>query len=125
MFRRLSGPERLWQAFLAIACLWLGVSLLTNPLAGILALTVVVAIGFGVSGIAKIVLAMGTRGTPLFWPFVVSGVVSVGFAGLVLFNLPQMAGIVLGVMLGLELLLSGVTMLVFAVRSRNAPSMTS
>lgn len=125
VFRAMSWSERLWQTVLAIACLWLGVSLLTNPLAGILALTVVVALGFAVSGVAKLLLATGVRGTPFFWPFIVSGMASVVFAGLVFFNLSQMAGIVLGVMLGVELLLSGMTMVAFAVRSRNAPSMPS
>lgn len=121
LFRNLSWSERLWQALLALACMWLGVSLLTNPLAGILALTLVVAIGFAFSGAAKLVLASGMRGTPLFWPFVLSGVFSLVFAGLVLFNLPEMAGIVLGLMLGLELLVSGVTMIALAIRLRADP----
>lgn len=122
LFRAMSAMDRIWQGVLALACLWLGVSLLTNPLAGIVALTAVVAFGFAVSGVAKLLLATRVRGTPLFLPFLVSGLVSVAFAALVLFNLPQMAGIVLGVMLGMELLLSGVTMIAFAVHARNAPT---
>jgi uncharacterized membrane protein HdeD (DUF308 family) len=122
LFRGQGWSDRLWALILALACLWLGASLLANPLAGMIALTLVVASGLMVSGVAKLLLAMHTRKTPLFWPILVSGGASLVLAAMVFLNLPQSAAVLLGVMLAAELILSGATIVAFALRMRTLAS---
>lgn len=113
---------RVLNVILALAALWLGVSLLANPLAGVLTLTLVVAILFLVNGAAKLLLALTMRGTVFFWPTVLSGAISVLLALMVFANFPQSAAVLLGVLLAVELVSSGVMIVAFAlfVRHRGA-----
>lgn len=107
--------SRILNAILALAYLWLGISLLANPLAGILTLTLIVSIIFMINGTAKLLLAFTMRKTTYFWPFLISGAVSVLLAVMVLSNLPQTASVLLGVLLAVELLSSGVMIIAFAL----------
>lgn len=110
-----SWSARLWTGVLAAAYLWLGVSLLLNPLAGVVALTVLVAAGFLVSGVAKLMFALRLRHSPLFWPFLLSALLSVILALMVFFNVAQAAAVLLGVMLATELVVSGATIVGYAL----------
>ena len=111
--------SRLWALLLSLACFWLGVSLLANPLAGVLALTFVVALGFLVSGVAKLIFGFKIRTTPYFWPAILSGAISLVLALMIFSNFPQSAAVLLGVLLSIELLVSGSTMAAFALLLRN------
>ena len=109
---------RIWTFLLAAAFVWLGISLLNHPLAGIVALTIVAAIMFLVTGLAKVIFAFSCRGTGYFWPVLLSGLVSVALAVLVFLNFPQSAAVLLGVLLAVELISSGVTLISFALFAR-------
>ncbi|MGC9419637.1 MAG: HdeD family acid-resistance protein [Rhodovulum sp.] len=111
---------RLLNAVLALAYLWLGISLLANPLAGVLTLTVLVAIVFLVNGATKLLLALTMRGTPFLWPTAVSGAISLLLALMVFSNFPQSAALLLGVLLAVELVSSGVMILAFALFVRGS-----
>lgn len=110
--------RRIWVVVLALAFLWLGFSLLANPLAGIVALTIVVASGFLAAGAIKTMIAFSLRGTAAFWPILVSGLLSLALAGLVFFNIAQAAVVLLGIILALELVSSGVSLVFFALHLR-------
>jgi uncharacterized membrane protein HdeD (DUF308 family) len=119
-FRAEGWGARVLSVILALAYLWLGISLLSNPLAGILTLTLVVAIMFFVNGSLKVVLAFSTaRGTGAFWPILISGVVSVVLAIMVITNFPQSAAVLLGVLLAIELLSSGLVLIAYALALKN------
>ena len=120
IFRGENWRQKLWSLVLAVVNVWLGVSLLGNPLAGIIALTYVVAIMFAVSGVSKIILSFGLRGTGYFWAVLVSGVISLALAIMVMSNFPQSAVTLLGVLLAVELLSSGVTMIVMGLSPKPA-----
>jgi len=107
LFRELSWSARLWQLLLCAAFLFLGLSLLLNPLAGIVSLTLTVAILLLVSGVAKLIMALSARGTIVFWPVLLSGLVSAVLALIVFANFPQSAAVLLGVLLAVELLSTG------------------
>ncbi|MCO8146106.1 DUF308 domain-containing protein [Rhodovulum tesquicola] len=113
--RTAGWTARILNVVLALAYLWLGVSLLANPLAGVLTLTVLVAILFLINGAAKLLLGLTMRGTSFFWPTMISGAVSVVLALMVLSNFPQSAAVLLGVLLAVELVSSGVMILSFAL----------
>ena len=120
IFRGENWRQKLWSLVLAVVNVWLGVSLLGNPLAGIIALTYVVAIMFAVSGVSKIILSFGLRGTGYFWAVLVSGVISLALAIMVMSNFPQSAVTLLGVLLAVELLSSGVTVIVMGLSPKPA-----
>lgn len=109
-FQTVGWGGRIWVILLGIACILLGVLLLLNPLAGIMSLTLAAALTFIIAGIFKIVLALGLRGTGAFGLMMISGVVSVALGGMVLGNFPASAATLLGILLGVELISTGVSM---------------
>lgn len=117
--------QRIWALILGLAFLWLGISLLQNPLAGIVALTIVAAVTFLVTGTAKIIFAFGVRGTGYFWPTILSGVISVILAIMVFTNFPQSAAVLLGVLLAVELIASGATLVSFGMFLKNSDRETA
>lgn len=119
-FRTGVWGARFLNIVLALAYVWFGVSLLANPFAGVLALTMLAAIMFLVNGILKVFLALSLRGSGAFWPILISGAVSVVLAAMVFTNFPQSAAVLLGVLLAIELLSSGAMMVVYALSFRNA-----
>ena len=114
VFRKGTWSSRLWAGLLAVASIWLGLSLLGNPLAGVLTLTFIAAAMFLASGVAKIGVSFRFRGTPYFWPVLITGAVSVALAIFVFFNFAEAATTLLGLMLALELIASGVTLVIMA-----------
>ena len=114
VFRIEGWGRRIWALIVAAAFLWLGLSLLVNPLAGILSLTLVAAFMFLVTGIAKIFFSFSTRGSGYFWVVMLSGVISVILAVMVFSNFPQSAIVLLGILLAVELLSSGAALIAFA-----------
>ncbi|SDD43061.1 Uncharacterized membrane protein HdeD, DUF308 family [Paracoccus isoporae] len=109
-FQTVGWAGRIWVILLGLACILLGVFLLLNPLAGIVSLTFAAAVTFIIAGIFKIVLAMDLRGTPAFWLMMLSGLVSVVLGAMVLGNFPASAATLLGILLAVELISTGVSM---------------
>ena len=95
-----------------------GVSVVARPLEGIIALTWLVAIFFVVSGAAKVMLSWPLRGTQFFWILLGSGALSAILGILILAGLPASAGIVLGTMLAIDLISSGVALIGLALAKR-------
>ena len=95
-----------------------GVSLVARPLEGIIALTWLVAIFFVVSGAAKVMLSWPLRGTHFFWILLGSGALSAILGILILAGLPASAGIVLGTMLAVDLISSGVALIGLGLSNR-------
>lgn len=118
--RERSWVAYFWELLLAVAFVLLGISLLLNPLEGVLSLTLVLAVLLLASGAAKLVMALSAMGKRLFWPLVLSGIVSVALAGMIFFNFPSSAAIVLGVLLAVELISSGVAIVLAALFLRGA-----
>ena len=115
IFQEGSWGRRIWALVLTAAFLWLGITLLMNPLQGILSLTIAVALLFLINGLAKIFFSFSTRGSGYFWLIMLSGVISVILAVLVFTNFPQSAAVLLGILLAIELLSSGAAMIAFAL----------
>jgi uncharacterized membrane protein HdeD (DUF308 family) len=118
VFHAIGWGQRLWTLVLSVAYIWLGLSLLFRPLEGILTLTLVVAALFLVSGVAKVIFAFLARRSGYFWPALFSGVVSVALAAMVIFNFPQSAAVLLGVLLAVELIATGAALVFFALFQR-------
>lgn len=100
---------RIVALLLAVVLIVLGVDLLTEPMRGVLALTFTVAILFLVSGAAKIALAFGSRATSFFWPVLLSGAISALLGLMILARFPDSAAVTLGILLGVDLISTGLS----------------
>jgi len=60
------------------------------------------------------------RDTPLFWPMLLSGAISVLLAGYIFANFFEIAPQLLGILLGIELLLNGAGLVALALFLRTA-----
>ncbi|GGM15507.1 HdeD family acid-resistance protein [Pseudooceanicola nanhaiensis] len=114
---------RLWNIFLAVVYIWMGITLLANPLAGVLTLTFVAAILFLASGIAKIFYAFSM--TQYRWMMVLSGAISIILAIMIFANYPGSAVVSLGILLAVELLTTGVALMTFGLALKNNPEVVN
>ncbi len=102
---------KLWNTVLGALAIWLGISILGNPLAGVLALTTMVAVLFLAAGIIKLILAVSLEDRSFFWLMLLSGIVSIVLAVMIFSNWPYSAGTVLGILLGVDLISNGVSLI--------------
>ena len=123
-FGSMSLGSRLWTAVLGILAVLIGGWILNNPLAGTLALTWTIGVLFLIEGIAKLVLAFVTRGSRYFWALLLSGAVSVLLAGMILAHFPASALTIPGILLAVDLISTGVSMVALALhlRGRGVPA---
>jgi uncharacterized membrane protein HdeD (DUF308 family) len=84
-----------------------GAFLLFNPLAGALALTVLVAVVFIIQGAAELVFAYEMRPAPGWEWMLISGLASVVLSVVIAAGLPGTSLIALGVLLGINFLTTG------------------
>ena len=112
---------RLWGLILALAFLWLGITILGNPLKGMISLTLVAGLMFVATGIAKLIFAFRIRGSGYFVWALLSGAVSLILGIMVFTNFPQSAAVLLGVLLAVELIATGLTLVSFALLLRSNP----
>lgn len=128
-----SGGVQIWAGFgadetsskflgigLGALMLLLGISFVFQPLQGIISLATLATIFIGMSGVLRLITSWQMRDTPLFWPMLISGAVSILLAGYILANFAQIAPQLLGILLGLELLFNGTGLIVLAVFLRTA-----
>ena len=121
LFRTDGWGARLWGLILALAFIWLGITILADPLRGVISHTLVAGIMFVATGIAKVIFAFRIRGSGYFMLTLLSGLVSLALGVMVFTNFPQSAAVVLGVFLAVELVATGITLISFALLLRNSP----
>lgn len=111
VFQKSNWSGRIWAMLAGLAFALLGISLLANPLAGIMSLTLTVAVLFLVTGIFKIMMAFSLGRGNGFLLVLLSGALSVILAIMVFANFPASAVSILGVLLAIELISGGVSMI--------------
>jgi uncharacterized membrane protein HdeD (DUF308 family) len=116
-----SAPGFWWNMLVAIVYLLAGIALLWHPVAGALTLTLVLTAYLIAGGITKIVMSVNMRNAiPKAWGWILfSGLVDVGLAALILSGWPGSAGWVIGLLVGINLLVTGVALVIAAVHSRD------
>jgi len=116
------SAEGLWakvgNILLGAVAVFLGYSILQNPLAGALALTTLVGILFLSAGILKLIIAFSVEERRAFWLILISGAASVLLAVLVFSNFPYSAAVMLGVLLGIDLISNGVSLIAMSMALR-------
>ena len=105
-------PSRGWAVFFNLLEMAIGVWILTNPLAGMVSLTIMVGAMMFASGIMRILVSRSYRANgSLFWTMLLSGVVSLGLGLYVLFALPAASMVLLGLLVAFELIVIGAMLL--------------
>lgn len=108
----------LWALLFGVLSLVVGISLVFNPLAGMVSLTLLVAVLLLVTGAIKIFYGFSLRPVTGWGWVLLSGAVSVLLAIFILTNFPYAAGTVLGIFLAVELISNGVLFLFIALGVR-------
>lgn len=117
-FRMRGWGGFLWELILGLIALFVGTSLFRNPLAGAVSLTILVGSLLLVMGIVKCLFSFQMR--PLGgWAWgLTSGIISVLLAIFIFTNFPWSALTVLGIFLGVELISSGVWLVLIGLAAR-------
>ncbi len=113
-FRITGWSGFLWALLLGVLTAAVGVSLLGNPIAGALSLTMLVAVLFIVLGVVKILYGFSLKPVSGWGFAVLSGVISLLLGIMILADYPWSAASVLGILLAVELLSNGVFLLIVA-----------
>jgi uncharacterized membrane protein HdeD (DUF308 family) len=113
-----------WKGFLlsmlsALLALGIGVLLLLFPLPGILSLTLLVAAYLIVSGILRIFLAFRLRPLDHWGWHLIGGSLALVLAVLILAQWPEAAAWIIGLLIGVDLIFSGWTLIMLAVATRH------
>ena len=112
---------RILSILIGLVILILGIDLIANPLAGVVSLTLVVAIGLIVMGVLRILLAFRSDFAQLRWVLILSGAISLLLGAMIMSNFPQSAALVLGVYLAVELISNGVSLIVLSLARKSEP----
>ncbi len=112
-------PHFWLQLISAVLAIVIGVLLLRNPDAGLVVMTLLLIVFFIVEGISKIIFALNIRPFPgWMWVFL-SGLIGILLGAYLWANMPVASEIVLGVLLGIQLIVEGAALayLAWMVRS--------
>lgn len=104
----------LWQLFTGLLTLVAGLFLFIFPQQGLVALTLIVAVVFLATGITQFAFALWIRPAPGWKWAIGSATVSILLGGAILTVLPEASGIMLGLLVGIDLVSTGLAMVVLA-----------
>lgn len=121
-FRAKQAPGFWWSLLSAAVAVLAGGVLLANPLAGLVTLTYVMIAFFVIDGGLMIALALVHR-TELSgkWEWIlINGLIDLLLAGILVSGLPGTIAWALGLLLGIDLLMGGATLIAMALDARKA-----
>jgi len=109
----------LWQVLLAVVYGAAGIYMLMNPLLGVLSLTLVLAVFLFVEGILEIALYFGIRRVRHAGWVLFDGIVTLILGILIWAHWPSTAVWVIGTLVGISLIFSGISRFMLSVAVRN------
>lgn len=104
-----------WVMLSGAIGLLVGLMMLTNPLAALVSLTTMISILLLLIGVAKLLASWKLRATPYFGFVMFSGLLSVLISIVIFANLPGAAATLLGLLLAIELISNGISLLAYSV----------
>ncbi|HEU0149992.1 MAG TPA: HdeD family acid-resistance protein [Bradyrhizobium sp.] len=115
-------PGFWWSLLSAVLAIGAGIILLAQPVQGTLTLTIVVGVYFLAEGVATIMYALEHRRelTGRWSWLLIAGVVDIVIAGLIIAGLPGSALWAIGLLVGINLLFGGMSLIGMALAARNA-----
>lgn len=108
------------QAVLAVVYVLAGLALLGNPAAGLATLTMLLVAFFFINGLIEVYGGLKLRPEMNWQWMIVSGVASIVLAGLIWVTLPFAMIWVVGLLFGINLITTGISMIEIAFGGRNA-----
>lgn len=111
-----------WNILLGILYLWVGIYLLVHPLRGLVTLTLALAIYLVAEGILEAILYFHLRPLPGSGWFLFDAVVTFILGLLVYRTWPSSAEWVLGTLIGISILMTGITRLMISMAARHVAS---
>jgi uncharacterized membrane protein HdeD (DUF308 family) len=115
-----SASSKIFGILMGLMMGLLGLNFLFNPLSGAISLTMLILILLVASGVLRLIFAWRMRSTTFFWPMLLSGVISLFLAGYIWTNFAVATLTLLGVLLGIELLMNGFSLIVIGVSGRSS-----
>ncbi|ELY99243.1 HdeD family acid-resistance protein [Natrialba asiatica] len=109
----------LWQLALGIVAVVAGVLLLANPVIGLLTLTILAIAYLLADGIAELWMSMRMADQPGRMSVAASGVLSLALAVLLWAGFPADAAWAIGLLVGVSLFMTGLSMGIVAISGRN------
>jgi len=125
--RAKGAPGFTWSILSALAALLAGGALLWDPLQGLVTLTFVLVAFFIFDGVLMIVLALEHR-REMFgrWGWLMfNGIIDLVLAGIVISGMPGTLAWALGLLVGIDMIFGGVTLIAMALDAREAGGSTS
>jgi len=109
-----------WSLLSAVIALAAGVLLIGWPVSGAVSLTLLLIVFFILEGIASIMFALAhKRELPNRWGWMMaSGIVDLILAGIILAGLPGTAEWALGILVGINMIFGGVSLIAMALQAR-------
>lgn len=119
-----STPGFWWSLVSAALAVLAGMLLLARPMQAVLTLTIVLGAYFLAEGVATIMYALEHRREPSSrWTWLlISGLVDIVISFLVITGLPSSAEWAIGILVGINLLFGGATLIGMALAARNSNS---
>jgi uncharacterized membrane protein HdeD (DUF308 family) len=117
-FMAMSAGGALFRISLGLINIGAGAWLLTRPAQGLQALTVILGVALVLGGISKFMLARAMTGTPGTGGVLISAALSILLAVLIFMRLPSSSEVVIGVIIGIDFIMSGWSLTMIAIRAR-------
>ena len=120
-YRRSAGGF-LWELLVGILYMFIGVYLLTHPVAGLESLTIALAIYLFVEAILEFVLGFTLRPLPGSSWLLLDGIITLILAIMIWRTWPSSTGWVIGTLVGVSMLFSGISRLGISLAARRLTS---
>jgi uncharacterized membrane protein HdeD (DUF308 family) len=124
-FMMRNAPGFWWSLLSAVLALGAGLVLLAWPVSGAVSLTLVLIVFFVIEGVASIMLALEHRESGRWGWLLVSGIVDLILAGLILVGLPGTAAWALGLLVGINMMFGGASLIAMALHARSIDPRTA
>lgn len=102
-----------------------GIMIMREPAQGSLLITILAMLALAASGIARIGIAIAHRDVAGWWVVLLGGITSIAIGVLLLASLPWSGTWVLGMLIGTELLVQGISWLVFGLGLKRLRTLTA
>lgn len=121
-FMARTGGGFFWRLLLSVLYVVAGIIMIMNPFEGLGALTIILAIVIGAGGIFRLFLASALKGVPGVGLLIFGGLVSIALSILILAKWPDSSAVALGVIVGVDFIFNGVSILGIALDARQLAS---
>ncbi len=114
------GSGLIWELCLGLLYVGIGFYVWLHPLAGLAALTLFLAAYLFVEGVLELIMSFAVRGLAGSWWLLFDGIITLILAILIWRAWPSSSEWVIGTLVGISMLFSGVTRLMISMAARNA-----